>query len=215
MLRRALALAGFLCFVSTDLFAQTCAGLPSFNEGPFQLSLGSSFSEGFQTFGGGIAGGSERLFGGFGVALSNFSDFDSTGTTLGGSVGGSVDVAQGSTFNLCPGASLAYTTGLDVENVDLSVLGFRVGARGGFVASDNGTLALVPTFGLDIARDRVTIDLGPTDEKQSDTYGVAHIGLGFIVNKRIGIIPAVAVPFAIDDSNPEFSITVAFQLGRR
>jgi hypothetical protein len=73
----------------------------------------------------------------------------------------------------------------------------------------------VPTFGLDIAYDRITAEIGPVETTARDTYVIVRVGVGLILNDRMGLVPSLGVPLGIDDADPEFSIVFALNFGQR
>ena len=72
----------------------------------------------------------------------------------------------------------------------------------------------MPTFGLAAAWQQVTVEAGGVDTDESDSYGVANLGVGFIFNRLIGITPGISIPFSVSDSDVTFTIGFAFNFGR-
>jgi hypothetical protein len=97
---------------------------------------------------------------------------------------------------------------------DVSVVGLRAGGRLGLVAYESGNMQVVPTFGLDIAYDRVSADFAGTETTARETYVIARVGAGFVFNERIGIVPMLGVPLGLDGADPEFSFLVTYTFGR-
>lgn len=212
---RSIAMGLLGCLLAADVSAQTCLGLPSFSEGPFQASGGAAFTDGAQSYGGGIALGSDNYFGGVGLTFTNVDDVDSTATTVSFNLGASYPLSQQERIEVCPVAAINVTTGPDVGEADISGVGLRGGGRLGLLAAQTGNIDIVPTFGLDVAYDRVTADVGGVDTSVSETYTIVRVGVGLIFNKRIGIVPTLGVPLGLEGSDPEFSILAAFTFGGR
>ncbi len=211
----ALTLGTILLLVATDASAQTCLGSPSYAEGPFQASVVAALTDGAQGFGGGFAVGSEDYFGGVNVGYTNASDLDSTATSFGMIGGASVALSDRDRIFACPVASLGYTSGPDIGAVDVSLVSFRAGGRMGLVAAQSGSIAVVPTFGLDLAYDRVTTQFAGVDVSGDDTYAIARAGLGIVYNRTIAFVSTLGVPLGLDGSDPEFTFAVTFNLGSR
>jgi len=211
----AITLAVFVCLAAAEASAQTCVGLPSFSEGPYQASGGAGFTDGAQRFGGGMAVGSSDYFAGLALFFTNFSDVDSGATTVAFNVGASYPISQQERIEVCPVAAVNVTTGPDVGEADISGVGLRGGGRLGLVAAQAGNIDIVPTFGLDIAYDRVTADVGEVDTSTSETYSIVRVGLGLVFNKKIGVVSTLGVPLGLEGSDPEFSILASFTFGNR
>jgi hypothetical protein len=215
MFVRALSLGLFTFLAVAEASAQTCLGLPSFAEGPYQASIGAAFTDGAQSFGGGLAAGSDDIFGGATLSFRNVSAVDSTATSFAANVGSTFVLSQRERVEACPVGSVIITSGPDIgDTVDVSGVGLRAGGRLGVVAAELNNMEVVPTFGLDIAYDRVKAEVLDVETTARETYVIARVGVGFILNKRIGLLPALGIPLGLDDSDPEFSIVVAYHFGR-
>lgn len=206
----------FILLCATEAAAQTCLGMPSFRDGQFQVSVGAAFSEGAQGFRGGGALGTDDLFVGVSFDVTDVDGADSTATSFAANVGASFVVNERERIQACPVASVILTGGPDVAGVDVSGVGLRAGGRLGIVAYESGDLELVPTFGLDIAYDRINGDVGPVETTLArETYVIARVGAGIILNKRVGIVPVLSIPLGLDGADPEFSFVVAYNFGNR
>lgn len=219
MLARVLSLGLIMLIGAVEASAQTCLGLPSFSEGPYQASAGVSFTDGAQGFEGGLALGTNNIFGGASIEFTNFSDLDSSATSFGANLGASFTLNERERIEACPVGAVIITTGPDVSpvvgtEVDVSGVGLRGGGRLGVVALESGNLEIVPTFGLDIAYDRVTAELGAVETTERETYVIARVGVGFTLNKRIGFLPVLGIPLGLDGADPEFSFIVAYAFGQ-
>jgi hypothetical protein len=76
-------------------------------------------------------------------------------------------------------------------------------------------MEVIPTFGLDIAYDRTKLEVGAVETTARETYAVVRAGVGFVLNKRISLLPSLGVPLGLDDADPEFSFVVAYNFGTR
>lgn len=206
----------FMLLCAGEASAQTCLGMPSFGDGQFQVSLGAAFTEGAQGFGGGGALGTDDLFVGASLAVTDVDGADSSATAFAMNVGTTFVVNDRERIQACPVASVILTGGPDVGEIDVSGVGLRAGGRLGVVAYESGDLELVPTFGVDIAYDRINGDIGPVETTLArETYVILRVGAGVILNKNVGIVPLLSVPLGLDGSDPEFSFVVAYNFGNR
>ncbi|MGH9346134.1 MAG: hypothetical protein ACRD26_02600 [Vicinamibacterales bacterium] len=211
---RTLILGAFLLLAAAEASAQTCLGLPSFSEGLYQASAGVAFTDGAQRVGGGLAIGSEDLFAGGRLTFTNVSDIDATATSFAANGGASFLINERERIEACPVASVIITGGPDVGDIDVHGVGLRAGGRLGVVAYESGDLEVVPTFGLDLAYDRVTAELAGVETSTGETYVIARAGVGFILNRRLGLVSSLGVPLGLTGGDPEFSIVVAYTFGR-
>jgi hypothetical protein len=212
---RTLVFGMFLLVMAADAAAQTCLGLPSFSEGPYQAALGVSFTEGAQGFGGGAALGTDDIFAGAALVFTNVSDADSIATSFAANVGATYVINDRERIEACPVASVIIRSGPDAGEVDTRGVGLRAGGRLGLLAAESGNVDIVPTFGFDIAYDRITAEVGPVETTVRDTYVIVRAGVGFILNERVAFVPALGVPLGIDGADPEFSFVVALNFGQR
>jgi hypothetical protein len=216
---RAAVFGALLCLAGADASAQTCVGLPSFSQAPYQASAGMAFAEGVQAFGGGGALGSENIFIGGTLAFTSVDAADATATSFGAQFGAPYVLSERERIEVCPVGSVIVTSGPDLDQdgveVDVSGVGLRGGGRMGLVAFESGNVEVVPTFGLDIAYDRVKAETGTDEATVRDTYVIVRAGVGFVLNRNLAVVPALSVPLGVDDSDPEFSFVVAYQFGQR
>jgi hypothetical protein len=83
----------------------------------------------------------------------------------------------------------------------------------GVIASQTNTLMVIPNFGLALHYDRVTVEFRGADESESDSSGLASVGVGFVFNRNVGISPSIAVPFSAGNSDVIFTIRLSFNFG--
>jgi hypothetical protein len=210
----------FVCVVLLALLAarpasaQICTGSPSFRDNPYQVALGASFTEGLRTAGGTFAGGGESVFAGAGVSVLNYTDLDERTAGLSAFAGAELALDTSSRVLLCPLASLAFAAGPDVGPVDVSSAALQAGGSVGVIASESGEMMIVPFFGLGLLYQRVSTEIGGADVSTSDTGAVADLGVGFILNRNVGITPAISIPFSTGSSDAIFTIRFSFNFGR-
>jgi hypothetical protein len=213
---RTLASGMFILVCAADASAQTCLGMPSFSDGPYQVAIGAAFTEGAQGVGGGGALGSDDIFVGATLAFTNVDAADSTVPSFGANVGATFVLSERERIEACPLASVSLSGGPDIGDLDVSGVSLRAGGRLGIVAAEVGNTEIVPNFGLDIAYDRLTGDLGEIETTIArETYVILRVGVGFILNKRLGFVPALGVPLGLEGGDPDFSFVVAYNFGGR
>jgi hypothetical protein len=194
--------------------AQFCVGSPSFRDQPYQVGVAAAFTDGARGVSGEFAAGGEALFAGGGVGVVNFDDFDATATNIFGFGGADLGVDQRERVFVCPLGRIGFGVGPDIGAADVSTFSLQVGGSVGVIASQTNTLMVIPNFGLALHYDRVTVEFGGEDESESDSSGLANIGVGFVFNRNVGITPSIAVPFSAGDSDVIFTVSFTFHFGQ-
>jgi hypothetical protein len=202
-----------LVLFATPAHAQLCRGGPSFATHPYQAAATAAFTDGARAFGGDFGVGGGYLFAAAGFASRHVDDRDSSATEVSGRVGVDLPINRTRRIFFCPSGSFAFATGPDIGTTDVSSFRVGVGGRVGVGVHDTPELMIVPTFGLDVFRERVAFEVGGIEEDEADGVGVASLGVGFILNRRLAIIPELGVPFSAADSDVTFSVRVAFGFG--
>lgn len=193
--------------------AQTCLGAPSFRVAPYQAGVGASFTEGLRQVEGTFAGGGESLFAGAGLSVLNFTDADEKTAGVSAFAGAEFATDRRDRVLLCPIVRLGFLAGPDFGPVDVSSVSLRGGGSIGVIAAEDGDLAVVPFFGLAVAYNRVSTEIGDVESSASDTGGVADLGVGLILTRTVGITPQVSIPFSTGGSDAVFTIRFTFNFG--
>jgi hypothetical protein len=199
--------------IAAPASAQVCLGAPSFRDAPYQAGIGASFTEGLRQVDGTFAGGGESLFAGAGVSVLNFTDLDERTAGVSAFAGAEFATDQRSRVLVCPVVRLGFLAGPDFGAVDLSSVALQGGGSVGVIAAQDGELMVVPFFGLAVAYQRVTTEIGDIETSASDTGGVADLGVGLILNRTVGITPLVSIPFSSGSSDAVFTIRFTFNFG--
>jgi hypothetical protein len=129
-------------------------------------------------------------------------------------VGAEVATDRQNRVLLCPVVQLGFVAGPDLGPVEVSSMTLQGGASIGVIAVENGDAMVVPFFGLAALYQRVKTEIGDVENSASDTGGVANLGVGFIVNRTVGITPSLAIPFSAGGDDPIFTIRLTFNFGR-
>jgi outer membrane protein with beta-barrel domain len=221
-MRRSLVVSlALLAIVRSPVVAQTCQGLASFSTGKMQVAANAQFPEGAKIWAGSVSYGMPS--GAFvGADVSNTSINDDGGSSLGFGAHAGYQMKLGRTgkVNLCPVARFALGMGPDDEAANLNSsstdlhFGFALGTEMG--ASQQ--MRILPTAGLGLqyskAKEEITSGPGAGTTELSETYALARLGVGLVVNQQISIRPTVDIPLGRDVSNdPTFGITVGYNFG--
>jgi hypothetical protein len=210
----ALAALTVWMLVARTASAQTCLGRPSFSDTPWQIRVESGFSSDVRSFGPGILRGGHTIFGGVSSDLTGYSTLDQTAVTLGGTAGVDAAVrAISSRLHVCPIVSALHQFGPNLDTADISANVAAVGGRVGIVASENQTIQVIPTIGIDAQWERDRLESGGATTRASRTFTVTRIGVGFVLNRRTAIVPEVIEIYGAAAATT-FRVTAAFGFGR-
>lgn len=87
--------------------------------------------------------------------------------------------------------------------------------RAGIATGTNSQFRLVPTAGAALTYTKARFEGGLLDGvEDDDTYGIISLGLGFVLNTNVSILPSVEIPVGLEDADPGFGIMVAVNFGR-
>ena len=193
--------------------AQLCTGNPTFRDGPYQAGGAVSLTEGLRSVEATFAAGGESFFAGAGFGVLNFTDIDVRTAGLSAFAGAEFVTDQDDRILLCPVIRLDFAAGPDIGPVDVSTVGLQGGGSISVIASQSSDLMVVPFFGLAVLYQRINTEVGGVDASASDTGGVADLGVGFILNRNVGITPIVSIPFAAASSDAVFTLRFTFNFG--
>jgi hypothetical protein len=199
--------------------AQTCLGLAPFSAGRVQIGASGDFGNDAKAFSGSLTFGSTAgAFGGLSVGTISYDDFDGNTTAVGGSVGWQLPLGTDSRAQLCPGAGASYGFGpdnIEGSGTDLSSWNAFFGLQLGFSTGSNPQFRLVPTAGAALAYTKLELEGGFFGGLEDDeTYGIITLGLGFVVNSQVSILPSVDILVGLEDADPSFGIMAAINFGR-
>jgi hypothetical protein len=220
---RMLLRAGVILFgaaVATSLQAQTCLGTASFAVAPLRIGGSVGTATGVSTYGLSAAVGKRvGAFGSAGVERAEFSDVDASATILNLSAGYAIAPGPSSTVQFCPRVLFTLQSG---PNVDDGFVSFSNSARvlglGGAIGDDlvvTPTLDFVPSFAASFETAHSDVTFADDREHETINYGELDFAVGFVLNRKLTIQPAVLVPFAAEGATSTFQLLVAYSLGRR
>jgi hypothetical protein len=201
------------CLLAVPAAAQPCLGRPSFSDAPWQAGVESSFSDSDRSFGPSLSRGIGDLFVGVLGDVVGFSGIDESAVSLGGTIGVDRGVGRDRRVHVCPVATALHEFGPSVGGTDFSADVASFGGRLGIVASENPTVQVVPTFGVDFQVERDTALVSGQSTSSSTNFTVARFGVGFVLNGRTSVVPEIIELFGVA-SDTTFRVTAAFSFGR-
>ena len=198
--------------------SQTCLGNPSFSTNHLQLSADASFPATATAFGASIGSGSETVFGRVGIGGVTYDNSDGSTLVIGGTVGYQVTSPTTRRFQICPVLSAAYGMGpkdFAGSGNDLRTTAFSFGlsAGGEFVRMDG--FSIIPAASVGFAYWSSSVDAFGGAFSTSDTYGLAGVTLGIVLNSQLSVRPSVSLPFGVDERDPVYGIGVTLNYGGR
>jgi hypothetical protein len=205
--------------VSAPAAAQTCLGLASFSSGKMQVSGNGQFTEGANRFGAGFNYGMPAgIFAGAQLSSTSYEVADASSLGIGANVGYQLTLGKTADIHVCPVASLELGMGPDddASNTDVSQRNATIGFSLGKALAGSPRMQIIPAAGLSLAYGKVSTDVdGVAAPDQSNTYGLARLGVGFVFNRTIAVRPSVDIPLGLDNSDPSFGLTVAYSFGSK
>ena len=194
--------------------AQVCRGTAPFGSFPYQIGGTAAVADDVRAFGGSFGVGNRYVFAEAGVLSRHFDGAAGSATEIGARGGLEVRVSESRRIFFCPVGFLAFEAGPDAGASETSTLRGGAGGRVGVIVHDGVTLQVVPTFGIDAARRRTSMDVAGIEQNVTDGYGVATIGIGFVASRRFSVTPEVAVPVSAAESDVVVSVRAAYSFGQ-
>jgi hypothetical protein len=220
-MRRSLGLLlAMLAMAQSPAMAQTCMGLASYTSGPIQVTASGSFNDVSNTFGTtagyGIPSG---VYGSVEVTTTAYEPMD--GSTLGFAARAGYQVNLGKTgrTQICPSAGFAIGLGPNDAAAGIDQFGrsFTVGLNVGTELASNPRMVVVPSAGFSYAHStqRAENNAGTELFEIPDSYLLAQIGVGLVLNRRVSVRPAIDIPLGrLESSHPDISLTLGYSFGR-
>jgi hypothetical protein len=78
-------------------------------------------------------------------------------------------------------------------------------------------MKIVPTAGISWAHTKLSAknDAGTSLGSASDSYGLAQLGVGLVMNQNISIRPSVDIPLGLTGSSARFGMTLGYNFGSK
>jgi hypothetical protein len=218
MYRRLSVVAALSFLAALPVDAQLCAGTASFSAGRLQAGGQLISNNDYSSLGVGLNLGTARgLYGGPQIAQNNYDFIDESGLWVGASGGYQMRPAKQG-FQVCPVARIGLGLGPDDiggTGVDMSMREFSAGAMIGMVAYREPTLQIIPTGGLSIVNQKITLDTPAGSADESDTFMSLDLGAGFLLGSVFTIRPMVSIPLGGDGRDESFTLGVTYNFGKR
>lgn len=185
-MRRVAMLLVVLSAVPGAIQAQACIGQAAWSEGKVKVG-GSLEVDGGTTVLGGLGTGSDGGFF-FGAGAGFWSFADETQILLTGGAGKELSTKLAGKVAICPVANLVW----GLPKNDYSFQTITGGLSGGYpLSSSSENLGIVLTGAVQLGFGRASF-LG---ESSTDFVGIVDAGAGFILSKRISLVPLVRIYF--------------------
>ncbi|HJQ09478.1 MAG TPA: outer membrane beta-barrel protein [Gemmatimonadaceae bacterium] len=213
------AVAG-VAICATGATAQVCQGDLSFRS-PTHIGAALAMTDHTMSFGGGASWGHRQgLYGGGSVGITNYDGGAGNAVGIGGGVGYSMPLQARSSWQLCPGATLALGFGPNnnAGGVDtkVSTQTFTMGASTGTSVALSKTVNLLPYASAAFAHTRMSVKVNGNGGSLSDNYLLLGFGAGFQLTPSLVIRPSLQLAAATD--NPDdtiFGLSMTFALPHR
>jgi hypothetical protein len=218
-MRRSLVVSlALLAIVRSPAVAQTCMGLASFSNAPVQLTANSNFGSGAKSFGAAVGYGMQSgLWGNLGVQTQSIDNVSSHPLNIGAQAGYETAVGKSrNPIHVCPNASFSMGNGPDAPNFNASTQNATLGVNFGTVLpGSNPRMKIVPTAGISWAHTKLSAkdSVGTSLGSASDSYGLAQLGVGLVMNQNISIRPSVDIPLGLTGSSASFGLTLGYNFG--
>ena len=207
-----------LAIVRSPAVAQTCMGLASFSAAPMQVTANGQFSDLSNTFGATVGYGiPSSAYGNLGVSTTSVDGVDGSQLGIAARAGYQMALGKSRQVQVCPNASFGLGMGPndDAAGVDQSGRSATVGLNVGTVMGANPRMKIIPSVGLSYAygKQKAEDDAGATLFEVSNSYGLAQVGVGIVLNQNISIRPSVDIPLGLEGSDPTFGLTLGYNFG--
>ena len=218
IMRRSLVVSlALLAIVRSPAVAQTCMGMASFSNAPMQVAGNSTFSTGVNSYGATVGYGMQSgLWGNAGVATMSIDGATSHPLQLGAQAGYQMTLGKSSQqIQVCPNASLAIGNGPDDVNFNASTRDATLGLAFGTVLGSNPRMKFVPTAGLSYANAHASAkdSAGASLGSASESYALAQLGVGLVLNQNISVRPSVDIPLGLTGGDTRFGLTLGYNFG--
>jgi hypothetical protein len=181
-----------------------------------QIGASADFSDDGKSFTGSLSVGSpEGAFAGVSIGTSSYDEVDGNSTEFGAQLGWQLPLGTGGVVQLCPVAGAFRSIGEDMDDIgtDVSSWGVLFGLQFGVLTGTTPQFRIVPTAGAALAYGKSRIESGLLDFEDDETFGILSVGVGFLVNSRLSLLPSINVPLGLDNADPVFRMMVAVNFG--
>lgn len=218
MRRKTIMLAAAMAFAPVAFAgAQVCTGSLDLANAPMQVGADLGIHDGANSYVGSF-GMSTRSnwFGALGIGTVSYEGDESStlfGVRAGRQLAG-LSFAKGK-VKACPTGSFTYESGPSVGDIDFSSNQLKLGLAVGGELSNSPQISVRPTGTASLARLAYSVESPFGDESDSEIGLMLDLGVGFVFNRNISLIPSLSLPVGFDGAEESLNIAVAFGFGRR
>jgi hypothetical protein len=153
-----------------------------------------------------IQAGRDSAFGVGHITSLTADAANATEFAIGGGAGFGTSLSADGRTQVCSTMDLTYEHGTTVGTTRLSAFDTLVGAHLGFVAMQQRSVAIVPTFGggMQITRTQASNQLTLAGVTTVERFGIASFGTGVIFHDQMSINVDLVMPFATTNNDPTF-----------
>ena len=91
-----------------------------------------------------------------------------------------------------------------------------MGLAAGFILLNRAGLMVIPSLNLGLTGARYDFNwYDNTTESGTDHYGLARVAVGFVIGRRLSIVPSVDLPFGAKLAQTTTGLHIAFSFGGR
>lgn len=203
-----------------SLEAQTCRGLAPLPAGQFQATGTGSLATGSRSVGAALLYDlPARAFGGVGVGTTAVEAFEKSALELGAFLGYQLELGSTGGAQLCPIANTSLQLGPNNafgSGVERSTFSAGVGLAAGASLRLQPSLSLVPAIAVGVGHrtHQAESHTGTSLFRIAETYGFAHLHVGFVVNQNLSFRPSVELPLGPEGGDAAVGVTVGYHFGR-
>lgn len=216
MIKRIVLVAVCSVFGIASAHAQTCLGGLAFKDAPTHVGGLFTTSSDSHTFSGGVSREIHAYLVNGAVSYLSLDGISATG--IEGLAGTEIHLQANPKLSVCPIVIVNKVFGPSPSpDVTLGELTLSFGGMVGFNAMTSGTTRVVPTFGLlynHLHESQSGTDAfgGAAAGSFGESSASLQLGVGFIFNERMSLIPVFIVPFGSDVAENVFSVTFSMNL---
>jgi hypothetical protein len=204
---------------SASLEAQTCHGLAPLPAGQLQATGTAMLSAGTRSVSAALAYDLPAgAFGGVGIGRTEVEAFEKSSVDLSASLAYQLELGGSGRAQVCPVASTSLQLGPNNafgSGVARSTFSAGIGFSGGAEFRLRPLLSLVPALAVGVGHrtHQAESRAGATLFRIAETYGLAQLHVGMVVNQNLSIRPSVEIPLGLDSGDAVLGLTVGYRFG--
>lgn len=221
MRRLMVVLLALMALSRASLEAQTCHGLAPLPSGQLQATGTAMLGTGSRSVGVGLLYDlPARAFGGASIATTEVEAFEKSGLDLSASLAYQLDLSDAGQAQICPIVSTSLRLGPNNafgSGVDRSTFSGGIGLAGGATFQLRPLLSVVPAVAVGVGHriHQAESSAGVSLFRIAETYGLAQLHVGVVVNQNLSIRPGVEIPLGLEGGAAALGLTVGYRFGGR